>query len=430
MKKLMTKLRLRNSLIILLLLVPLIVLLSYKLYGYKATINIWYYLILYIGIIGFVYGIYRIVKEIDLKKVSLKDKIPFILLIIFLIFAILSTLNSSNFMLSLMGSDYRKDGLYSYIAYIGVGLTSMFIMKAKEKNVIYKLFVIVGMILTIFTRFGLNDFLFPIQNSYNGIFFQFNHFSYFLILCLVCNTCLFITSKGKEAIIYMISYMFMLELLILNDTFGGYVAILLTTIFVIAYYIIVKKIKFKPIILLIIFTLLSFNVSNRDGVIVLKNFNINLGQLQSVDLSNIDKKEEIEKVKHLGTDRGRLWATCFRIIPKKPILGYGIENVENEFRKDGSDNDKPHNLILGLMVFIGIPGALALLTCFGLVVLRNIGKIKEIDDVTFIALAGTICYLMSSMFGNSMFYTQPYFSIFFGFLLSNIVKKYIKKDEY
>ena len=57
----------------------------------------------------------------------------------------------------------------------------------------------------------------------------------------------------------MISYMFMLELLILNDTFGGYIAILLTTIFVIAYYIIVKKIKFKPIILLIIFTLLSFN---------------------------------------------------------------------------------------------------------------------------------------------------------------------------
>ena len=159
MKKLMTKLRLRSSLIILLLLVPLIVLLSYKLYGYKTTINIWYYLILYIGIIGFVYGIYRIVKEIDLKEVSLKDKIPFILLIIFLIFAILSTLNSSNFMVSLMGSDYRKDGLYSYIAYIGVGLTSMFIMKAKEKNVIYKLFVIVGMILTILIKW------FPISNS-------------------------------------------------------------------------------------------------------------------------------------------------------------------------------------------------------------------------------------------------------------------------
>lgn len=419
--------KLKSSLILLLLFVPLVVLLSYKLFDYKVTTNIWYYLILYIGIIGFIYGIYIIVKNIDLKKVTMKDRIPFILIIIFLVLAILSTINSSNIVQSLIGSEYRKDGLFSYISYIGIGLISMFIIKDKEKNIIYELFVIVGLILTIFTRFGMNDFLYPIQKSYNGIFFQFNHFSYFIILCLVCNTCLFMTSKGKGSIIYTISYMFMLEILIVNDTFGGYVAILLTTIFIIIYYIVIKKIRVKSIVILIVFILLSLNVSDNNGIVVLRNFNVNLGQVKQVNISNLDKKEEIEKVKHLGTDRGRLWMSSIKLIQEKPLLGYGIENIEKELKADGNYNDKPHNLILGLMVFIGIPGALALLTCFGIVILRNIAKIKEIDDVTFVALAGTICYLMSSMFGNSMFYTQPYFSIFFGFLLSNIVKKYIKE---
>jgi len=421
---------LKSSLIILLLFIPLIVLLSYKLLGYKLTISIWYYLILYIGIIGFVYGIYKILKNINLKQVSIKDKIPFIMIIIFLLLAIISTINSSNVVLSLMGSEYRKDGLYSYIAYIGIGLVSMFIIKDREKNIIYKLFVIVGLILTIFTRFGMNDFLFPIQKLYNGIFFQFNHLSYFLILCLVCNTCLFITSITKEStVVYGISYMFMLELLIKNDTFGGYVALLLTTIFIIIYYIVIRKIKIRPVILLIIFILLSIGVNNGKESMVIKNFKDNFGAVQKVDITNLDKEEEMEKLEHLGTDRGKLWLSTIKLISEKPILGYGIENIEYELREDGNNNDKPHNLILGLMVYIGIPGAFALLSCYAFVILNNIMQIKEIDDVTFIALAGTICYLMSSMFGNSMFYTQPYFSVFFGFLLGNIAKKYIKNEN-
>lgn len=425
----MIKQKLKSSLIILLLFVPLVVLLSYKLFDYKVTTNIWYYLILYIGIIGFIYGIYIIVRNIDIKKVDIKDKIPFILIIIFLIFAILSTINSSNVVLSLIGSDYRRDGLFSYISYIGIGLISMLVFKDRDKKIIYKLFVIVGLILTIFTRFGMNDFLYPIQKLYNGIFFQFNHFSYFIILCLVCNTCLFITSKGKEWIVYILSYMFMLEVLILNDTFGGYIAILLVTIFITIFYIIIKKIKIKPIILLILFILLSLNVSDSDGVVVLRNFSINFEQFQHVNMTNLDTKEEMEKLKQLGTDRGRLWLSSIKLIQKKPLLGYGIENIEKELKEDGNYNDKPHNLILGLMVFIGIPGSLALLTCFGIVILRNISNIKEIDDVTFIALAGVICYLISSMFGNSMFYTQPYFSIFFGFLLGKITIKYLKVEN-
>lgn len=425
----MIKQKLKSSLIILLLFVPLVVLLSYKLFDYKVTTNIWYYLILYIGIIGFIYGIYIIVRNIDIKKVDIKDKIPFILIIIFLIFAILSTINSSNVVLSLIGSDYRRDGLFSYISYIGIGLISMLVFKDRDKKIIYKLFVIVGLILTIFTRFGMNDFLYPIQKLYNGIFFQFNHFSYFIILCLVCNTCLFITSKGKEWIVYILSYMFMLEVLILNDTFGGYIAILLVTIFITIFYIIIKKIKIKPIILLILFILLSLNVSDSDGVVVLRNFSINFEQFKHVNMTNLDKKEEMEKLKQLGTDRGRLWLSSIKLIQEKPLLGYGIENIEKELKEDGNYNDKPHNLILGLMVFIGIPGSLALLTCFGIVILRNISNIKEIDDVTFIALAGVICYLISSMFGNSMFYTQPYFSIFFGFLLGKITIKYLKVEN-
>lgn len=192
-------------------------------------------------------------------------------------------------MLSLLESDYRREGLFTYISYFLLVFNCMF-LNSKEKSSIYQMFVIVGMILTIFTLFKISPFISPYQYSYNGIFYQFNHFSYFLILSLVCNTGLFITSKNNvEKVIYYISYVFLLIQLILNNTFGGYLAILFTTIFMIIYYLKVQKIKLNSYIILATFILLSCIVSNKDGIIVYNNIFDNAKEVISTDFS---KEEE------------------------------------------------------------------------------------------------------------------------------------------
>ena len=55
---------------------------------------------------------------------------------------------------------------------------------------------------------------------------------------------------------------------------------------------------------------------------------------------------------------------------------------------------------------------------------KGIKKIFKSDKQGTIYLMVVITYLISSMFGNSMFYTTPYFFIFLGYLMSsNLIKE-------
>ena len=53
-------------------------------------------------------------------------------------------------------------------------------------------------------------------------------------------------------------------------------------------------------------------------------------------------------------------------------------------------------------------------------------KIREKESIGKVVLFVVIAYLISAMFGNSMYYTSPYFFIFLGWLMKdNIRDKYI-----
>lgn len=58
-----------------------------------------------------------------------------------------------------------------------------------------------------------------------------------------------------------------------------------------------------------------------------------------------------DHIRYLGIYRGELWYYTFDLIKKKPIIGYGLENIINEYKDNytmESGNDMPHNLILYL----------------------------------------------------------------------------------
>ena len=109
---------------------------------------------------------------------------------------------------------------------------------------------------------------------------------------------------------------------------------------------------------------------------------------------------------------------------QKPILGYGAENLEVEYAKYNINQDRPHNLIIQLATTSGLPGLLLYISGIGLILFRGLKRLKE-DDNTYIAVYFTvIAYLISAMFGNSMYYTSPYFFILLGFIMN---KKFEKK---
>ena len=86
--------------------------------------------------------------------------------------------------------------------------------------------------------------------------------------------------------------------------------------------------------------------------------------------------------------------------------------------------DRPHNLILYLACVSGIPGMLLYMTAVGIIVIKGIIKLFKNSENGKIFLLVVIAYLISSMFGNSMFYTSPFFFIFLGNLMNtNLTQK-------
>ena len=82
------------------------------------------------------------------------------------------------------------------------------------------------------------------------------------------------------------------------------------------------------------------------------------------------------------------------------------------------DQDRPHNIILQIASFVGIPAAFVYIIIIFKIFLSSLKNLKE-KNIFVIGIFFTgICYFISSMFGNSMFYTSPYFMIILGLLLS------------
>ena len=136
-----------------LLLIPLIVLFLYKNMDRWDTLDVWYYLILYTGLISGVYALFKIKDNGIKNKFSKIEIITIIFIILFFTACIISTILSKSPIQSLLGTDYRKEGLFTYICYAGIMFNSMFILN-KDKKRIYQLFNIVGVILSIFTYFS------------------------------------------------------------------------------------------------------------------------------------------------------------------------------------------------------------------------------------------------------------------------------------
>ncbi len=85
--------------------------------------------------------------------------------------------------------------------------------------------------------------------------------------------------------------------------------------------------------------------------------------------------------------------------------------------------DRPHNLLIQLANTSGIPGLILYVTAVGIILIRAIKTMNENNSLHIVLLFTLVAYLISAMFGNSMYYTSPYFFILLGFLMCENVKE-------
>lgn len=457
--------------ILLLLWMIMPILQTFKVMYKIINFNYWYFsLMKTIGVVGIILGtinIYYNIKNAENKKEAIKGVLPILIFVLYMIWTLISCYQANIKRNAFQGSTYRREGYYMYLNYAGYFLCAFLLKNKKLRKILLNVFVISSIYLISISRITLDGAryrnIFTNMAIQTTVFKQFNHYGYFLMMSLLCSLGLFMAEKNKFIkTIYLILYTIIGYALIYNYTFGCYLAV---TIFLIAYSLyafIRKKDRIHILVAIVIFVVLSC-LTTKNGVnIAQKNITEFTNDIKSIinkiNEVNSENKEqnEIETQKEINTETGmditadnneqleekkrkeviennfqkagsfrmQIWLHAIEFILEKPIIGYGPDNLEGEYLQLRINQDRPHNLIIYLACVSGIPGMLLYVTAVGIIVVKGIKKLFSNNSEGTIYLIVVITYLISSMFGNSMYYTSPYFFIFLGSLMQcNLIKK-------
>ncbi len=346
--------------------------------------------------------IYKSIKNKEFKPQ--KWDICFILL---LAWGLISVILAEDIELALIGS-HRLDGYFSYLIY-----ASIYIGVRTLKNEKIRLWILRA--LSVAITFLCYDVI--INDNITSIFFNRNHFAYLLTLSVMLLGGLFIyEQKIYIKVIYAILFCINLYTLIKVDTFGSYLAVLFGVIFALILMIISKKEKsfiFSAAIIVSMFVLISI-IANSQTQILRENFNV-FGE----DVEKI--ATNAEDVDDAGSYRIKLWKHSWKYIKEKPLFGYGPEGTYYTWLfEDDMGYDRPHNEYIQCALFMGIPAAVFYITGLILLFIHNIENRKQLPDYAIISGIAVFAYCISAFFGNSMYYTTPYFFIVLGMIANPI----------
>jgi O-antigen ligase len=372
-------------------------------------------LLLFVGFIGLLVTL--VVSAKNLKGFTGKgwllytiktNPVPFFLFLL-LLWSILSCSFSDNFHLSLHGNFYTKEGLLTYLSYAGLFCCGYLVNEPKLRFMILKSFAATATFLCIISLLNINFLNRFLSVSRNGIFFNSNHYAYYLCLASMATAALALFERkfSWEKLLWILSFSILIYGLIKNNSFGPYLAVafglFFTVVFIVLY---AKKASVSILIILTVFIVLS----------VITNFQSSYLHKETTKLSEgiTDIIHNNENSMKAGSNRWELWVHGVRYALEKPFFGYGPENLTQRYENDGIKHSRPHNEIIQLAASLGIPAALFYIIAIASYFLLLLKNRKRLHAENFGCYGITFAYLVSSMFGVSIFYTAPFYFMFLG----------------
>ena len=330
-----------------------------------------------------------------------KWDICFLLLLVWGFFSVIFAKDKE---LAIIGS-HRMDGYFSYLIY-----SSMYVGVRTLKNESIRLWLI--RILALTTTSLCFDFIF--NGSITSIFYNQNHFAYLLTIgSMLIAGLLIYEAKLFFKVLYGILFSINIFTLINVDTFGSYLAVMFAICFMAFYILSIKKEKAIIIsiaAILVLFIGISIYTDSQTHILR-KNFAV-----FGFDIGNVAANNESSD--DAGSGRIRLWKHSLKYIKENPIFGIGPENSYNIFYEDGVGNDRPHNEYIQHALFMGIPAAVFYLAGLIMLFINCIKKRKQLPSFAIISGLSVFAYCISAFFGNTMYYTAPYYFMMLG-MLSN-----------
>lgn len=350
-----------------------------------------------------------------------------------------------------------KDGYFSFLFYATVVVNIILLGQnsVKMKKIILRIMML-SMVLIAFLTF-LNyfnsNFMSGIMPYKRAIFHNSNHYGYYLSIGVILCATMFIKEKNLYfKIMALLGFVVTTYMLILNNTFGAYLGVLAAIIGMLIYgitYLILNKEEnqigtpiihgVKTLAIVFVFGFFSFTICSENNTkpIVAGNFEglfRDIGSWVDTAKDEMENSESLENEKdtedekvaisnsaiaNTGSGRGKVWVGVFELVKQKPFFGWGLENLLNEFYYQlGINEGRTHNLVLQLMGTTGIVGMLLYMVAVVAIFVRCLKRIKNWNMLEYITAFCFISYMVSAFFGNSAFYTSPYFMIILGILIT------------
>ena len=346
-----------------------------------------------------------------------------VFLFMMLIWSVFSCIFSTNPDISFYGSAYRQEGLLMYIAYCGYFGCGYIASKGNKLHILFNLFTCIAVILAILMIINSPK----INHSFHmeqihSVFYQKNHAGYYFCIATILSSVelLKLNLKEKKNIFILISRLIIIGILLYgniltNSTgsflaiiFGGCALIFATTLFN-------KRLLEHSILVFITFfvvTIISILTGKSPLIDVLQVF---------IDFGIIIKDTRSEEALAAGTTRWRLWLHAIDFIKEKPLFGFGPDNLDEPYLAVGLIDSRPHNEFLQHGAALGIPAGLFYL--ISIITFTATYFKKKIGTPLVIGLVCTVgAYICSSLFGNTMFYTAPFFFMIYG-MATSVLKR-------
>lgn len=375
----------------------------------------WYQYNLSIGMLGIVVGFILIIKFLvsnkqwALKTVINNNKVKTLLLLLF-IWSIISFIFSTNHKVSFFGDFYRREGLLCYIGYLGIFILTSQVKDKNKQRIIFEVMVVTASLLALICLIGNQYILEQLRlNITTGIFYNQNHYGYYLVICIVINEILLINDKNKYiSLLHLLELAILINGLINTKSMGPLLAIIIATIVYLIVLISKNIIYLKKCLLIASVCFLSGYFSSIDTWNLHEDFTILVKDVNTMAANKINAKE-LQSFDSIGSSRGKLWRNGLRFIVERPLVGYGPDNLGERYYQAGCSNDRAHNELIQMSASLGIPALAFYLVMLFVLLIRFFKYFQEIDYFTlgiYCCLGG---YLISSFFGNTTFYVTPFY---------------------
>ncbi len=350
-------------------------------------------------------------------QASVRSMPWFYLLLGILVWAGISTLLADDPTVAFRGGTYMNDGLASYFIYGGVFVCGSMIRKENYRRLLLQMFCAVTGYLAILMVVQMSgnaflDYAFPGRQKI--VFNQFNHFGYVLCMAILASAGLYLFDDRAGKLlktVYLADFSLLVYALLLNDTFGSYLAVVAALPVVYVFYVRYGK-RIRVATLLPVLLLILLSVMNAAGWLSADGssaLTTNIQQL-GTDVTNIAANRP--EAAAAGTERMLLWRQTVERILQRPIFGFGPEGFYGVNAL--SEGKSPHNEYLQLAGYLGIP-ALILYICALLSLARcQWRRLKTLDPLVLAVSGCTVGYLFSACFGNPVYNTAPFFWMFLG----------------